>query len=71
MKPHPNAAVAGGTTGVGLLIIWLLGLLGVTLSAEAGAAIAGAATTVVLFIGRNGIAGAWRLLLHGKPPPTS
>ena len=37
MNQHPNATVAGGTTGVGLLVIWILGNLGVQLSAEAGA----------------------------------
>jgi hypothetical protein len=33
---HPNAAVGGGTSGVGLLVVWALGYFGVSLSAEEG-----------------------------------
>lgn len=62
---HPNAAVAGGTTGVGLLVVWLLGRAHVAVSAEEGAGIAGGAATVALFVGRHGLRGLWRLILDG------
>jgi uncharacterized membrane protein YuzA (DUF378 family) len=63
---HPNAAAAGGTTGAGVLAVWLLGsVFHVDLSAELGAVIAGATTTVFLFVGRRGLAGVWHLVIHG------
>lgn len=68
MNQHPNAAVAGGTTGVGVVVVWLLGHFGVAVSAEVGAAIAGGAAAAALFIGRNGITGVWRRIVYGAPP---
>lgn len=65
LNSHPNAAVAGTTTGAGVFVVWLLGYLGVDLSAELGATIAGGAATVLLFVARDGLAGAWRRLLYG------
>lgn len=63
---HPNATVAGSTTGAGVLIVWLLGnVLHLDISAELGAAIAGAAATVLLFVGRNGVCGAWNRIWRG------
>jgi hypothetical protein len=61
----PNAAVAGGTTGAGVLVVWLLGYFGVALSAEVGAAIAGGAATVLLVIGRRGIKGTLQRVWRG------
>jgi hypothetical protein len=61
----PNAAVAGGTTGAGVLVVWLLGYFGVDLSAELGAAIAGGAATVLLVIGRRGIKGTLQRVWRG------
>jgi hypothetical protein len=65
MTNDPNAAVAGGTTGVGVLVVWLLGYLGIDLSAELGAAIAGGAATVLLVIGRRGIKGTLQRVWRG------
>lgn len=62
---HPNATVATGTTGAGVLVVWLLGHFGVSVSAEDGAAIAGIATAVLLFVGRNGIRGIIRRIWGG------
>jgi len=42
-NPHPNATVAGGTSGAGVALVWLLGYLGVHISAEVAVVIAGAA----------------------------
>ena len=68
---HPNAAVAGGGTGLSVFVVWLLGHFHVALSAEDGAIVAGAVATVVLFVGKNGLVGLWNLLKHGNnPPPT-
>ena len=63
---HPQAATAGSATSLGVLAIWLLGHFGVKLGAEEAAAIAGAAATVALFIGRRGLGGLWQLLKHGS-----
>lgn len=62
---HPNAAAAGGSTGAAVVLVWLVGCLGVDISNEAAVAVAGAVTTAVLFVGRVGIAGTVRRLLHG------
>jgi hypothetical protein len=61
----PNATVAGGTTGAGVLVVWLLGHFGVNLSAEVGAVIAGGAATVLLVIGRRGIKGTLQRIWSG------
>ena len=63
---HPNAAV-GTSTGVGggSLVIYLLGLFGWHVDNYAAVAIAAAVSGVALFIGRNGIKGAWRRIIHG------
>jgi hypothetical protein len=61
----PNAAVAGGPNGAGVLVVWLLGYFGVALSAEVGAAIAGGAATVLLVIGRRGIKGTLQRVWRG------
>ena len=62
----PNASVAGGSTGVGVLVVWLLGRYGVDLSAEVGAAIAGGAATILLVIGRRGIKGTLQRIWSGS-----
>ena len=64
---NPNAAVAGTSSGAAVFVIWLLTNVWpkVDLSAEAGGAIAGGIATVLLFFGRNGLAGVWRIILHG------
>jgi hypothetical protein len=64
---NPNAIVAGGGTGLGVALVWFLGNVWphVSLSAEAGAGIAGGIGTVVLFFGRNGLVGVKNALLHG------
>lgn len=63
---HPNAAVAGGGTGLAVFVVWLAGHLHVALSAEDGAVIAGGLATIVLFIGRNGVKGLWRRIWDGQ-----
>lgn len=63
---HPNATTAGGTGGAGLVVVWLLGRAGITLSAEEGGAIAAGAATLALLIGRNGVKGLARAVWKGK-----
>jgi hypothetical protein len=64
---NPNAATAGSTTGVTVLILWFLTNVWpkVPISAELGATIAGAVATAALWIGRDGVCGIWRRILHG------
>lgn len=63
---HPNAttSLAGGA-GLGTLLVYGLGVAGIDLPPEAAAAIASAVGAAVLFVGRNGLIGAWKLLLRG------
>jgi hypothetical protein len=65
-NPHPNATIAGGGAGAGALVIWAASRFGVTLTAYEGILVASGLSTVALLIGRNGLAGLWKTLLHGK-----
>lgn len=59
MNPHPNATAGGLGASVGILIVFLLGELGVSVPEEAAAAIATVCATVLLLIpGRKGTPGA-------------
>jgi len=66
MSSHPNATVAASGSGTAILIVWVLGLLGLNIGAEVGAAIAGATATSLLFIGRNGLKGLMRIVWQGS-----
>ncbi len=69
MSSNPNAAAAGGTTGFGVIVVWLLGHFGVDIGAEAGAAIAGGAATVVLFVGHRGLRNVLKIVWNGEGSP--
>jgi hypothetical protein len=64
---NPNAIVAGGSGSVLVAVVWFLGNVWpkISLSAEAGAGIVTAGSTVLLFLGRNGVLGIGNALLHG------
>jgi hypothetical protein len=65
---NPNASVAlGSGSGLGALVIWLIGLSGTQVPPEVGAAIGGAIAAVFLFIGRRGIRGAMIGIWRGAP----
>lgn len=64
---HPNAAVAAGGSSLSAFIVWIFGnVFHWSLSAEDGAVIAGAVSTVVLVIGRSGVRGLWRRIWDGE-----
>lgn len=63
---HPNTALSIGTGSAGVLIIWLLGHLGVSMPNEVAVLIAGGVTSLALLIGRKGVKGIGRLLWHGS-----
>jgi hypothetical protein len=67
---HPNASVAlGSGSGLGALIVWVVGLGGVMMPAEVGAVIGGGVAGVALVIGRRGIIGLMGVLWHGDQEP--
>lgn len=67
LKSHPNAVISGGSGGLGFLLVWALNRwTGAAIDGETGALIATAATTVALFIGREGIRGAVKRLWSGE-----
>lgn len=66
MRKHPNAIAAGGSSIGGVLVVWLLSLLGVEIDGVIGAAITGGLATVALFIGREGLRGLFRRLWRGQ-----
>lgn len=63
---HPNAIV-GGASGLsgGALVVYLLGVFHVHPSLYVAGIIFTAASSLVLFIGRNGLAGVWNFVKHG------
>lgn len=66
MMKHPNAAVAAGGSSLSVFVVWLFtNVLHWPLSAEDGAAIAGAVAALALFVGRNGLRGVWRRIVDG------
>jgi len=63
---HPNAAVAAGGSSLSVFVVWLFtNIFHWSLSAEDGAAIAGAVAAAALFVGRNGLRGVWRRIVDG------
>lgn len=65
--PHPNATVAASTGGTSVLVVWLAtNVFHWSLSAEDGAVIAGGVASIVLFVGRHGLAGVWNIVKHGN-----
>jgi hypothetical protein len=67
MNQHPNATAAGATTAPALLVIWLLGHFGVSISAEEGAFLVGAAISLNLLVGKRGIKGLIAMIWRGQP----
>ena len=64
---NPNASVAlGSGSGLGALVVWIAQASGANIPPEIAAIIGGAVAAVALFIGRNGIQGAVRMLWRGK-----
>lgn len=69
MKRHPNATVGlVSGSGIGTFVVWILAVAGVHVDAEAASAIAGGVAAFVLFVGRNGLRGVWRLMINGTRP---
>lgn len=66
-RNNPNAlAAAGSGIGGGTIVVWLLGLAGLSITPVAGAAIAGVCATVFLFVGRKGLRGIARIIWRGS-----
>lgn len=66
VKDHPNAIVGGvGGIGGGAAVVEILDLAGVHVSSTLAAVIAGASASLLLFVGRNGLAGLGRALWRG------
>ena len=68
---HPNASVAlASGAGLGSVIVWSVGLAGVAMPAEVGAAFGGVVASGFLFVGRRGIRGSlgsiWRSIWRGS-----
>lgn len=66
VRENPNATTAAGSTGVAVFIVWLIGHLGVTVTAEVAVVIAGGLTTLVLAFARYGLIGVWSRFLRGS-----
>jgi len=65
-KNHPNAAVASGSSGAGILLVWLLNkYAGADLDPIISGVIIGGITTLTLAIGRHGLRGIIRTVWRG------
>lgn len=60
-------ALLGGASGAsgGVFVVWLLGHVGVTLSAEDGGVIASAALGVGAYVAHHGLVGVARIIWRG------
>lgn len=67
--PHPNAttSLVSGIGG-GEAVVNIANQFGWHISTGWGITIAGLLSGAVLFIGKNGIAGAWARIMHGSRP---
>jgi hypothetical protein len=63
---NPNATLAVGSTSVGVVVIYVMGLLGVNPTPEAAAALSGIATSILLYIGHSGVRGFFVMCWRGK-----
>jgi hypothetical protein len=67
---HPNASVAVGSgSGLGALVVWIVGPGGVVMPAPVGAVIGGGVAGFALLIGRRGIKGLIGVLWQGDQAP--
>lgn len=64
---NPNAVI-GGSSGVGggVVVVYALTLVGIDVDPMVGAAIAGVISAVVLYVGREGVRGLFRLVWRGR-----
>lgn len=63
---HPNALIAAGTgIGLGNAIVEILATIGIEISGNLGATIAGGLAALALLIGRKGIRGIARVFWRG------
>ncbi len=69
MNVVKTAAGAGGGVGIGVLVVWLAGYAGLTMTAEVGAIIGGAATSAGAAVATYGLVGIARRILWGAPKP--
>ena len=53
VKENPNASVAGLTTGVAAIVVWVAGVAGLEMDAVTATAFAGVLITAVLYVGRR------------------
>lgn len=66
MSGHPNATAAFVTAWLAGALVWALHRwAGINLSVRQAMAVAGGAVTVVLWVGRVGLRGAWLRIWHG------
>jgi ABC-type enterobactin transport system permease subunit len=65
-KENPNATLAAGSTSVAVVAIYLLGQAGYTLTPEIAAAVSGIITSLLLYIGHNGVKGFCRAIWNGS-----
>ncbi len=64
-RRNPNAAAGAVGGAAGVLIAWLLSLW-VDITPEGGAALSTVIAAAVLFVGRNGLVGLWRMVWRGR-----
>lgn len=61
-----TSSIGVGGGGIGVLVVWLCGYLGLSISAEVGAVIGGACLGAGAAIGTYGLVGCLRIFLFGR-----
>jgi hypothetical protein len=69
LTTHPVTSRIFGSGIAVTIVVYLAGRFGVNLSAEDAAIVVTVASTVLAFIGSDGLVGAWRILMHGTKHP--
>jgi len=71
VKNHPNTSLAATIGLISVFVAWIAGIIGVVLSAEAGAGLATLLVATSLFIGKRGIKGLISGIWNGFKDDTS
>lgn len=66
IKKHPNASLSATGGGVGILVVYIIGVFGVAMDNEVAGAVVTISSSTLLLIGRRGLKGIWHMILHGS-----
>ena len=66
IEHHPNAALAGTSGAVSIVLVWVLSLWAINMEPVVASAITTLFATMALIIGRKGLLGIWHTIMRGE-----